>query len=194
MLPQTIQKDDKKAFRFITGVSIIVFLAVSALSRVKLEGDLGFDKHLFATVNAGINTIVALLLLAALYFVKAKNYVLHKKLMLVAMVLSVLFLVSYICHHLFTGDTKFGDSNHNGSLDDAEKTAAGTIRYIYYFIISTHILLAAIVMPFVLYTAYRGLTAEYPKHKKLARITWPIWFYVAVTGPVVYWMIKPYYD
>jgi putative membrane protein len=193
MLPASIAENDKKAFRLIAGFSIIVFLAISFLSRVHLDVNLGFDKHLFAKANAFINTMVALLLLAALYFVKAKNYRLHKQMMLTAMVLSVLFLVSYICHHLFTGDTKYGDLDHNGLLSDAEKTAAGGIRYFYYFIISTHILLAGIVMPFVLYTAYRGLTAQFNKHRKLARITWPIWFYVAVTGPIVYWMIKPYY-
>lgn len=100
--------------------------------------------------------------------------------MLTAMVLSGLFLVSYIFHHLFAGDTKFGGE--------------GFIRYIYYFILITHIFLAAIVLPFILMTTYRGLTGEYIKHKKLAKRTWPIWFYVAVSGPVIYLLISPYYN
>ncbi len=193
MLQPVLQKNDKKATVLIIIFSVIVFAAVTLLSKIKLDVDLGFDKHLFARLNAIINSSVSLLLLAGLWSVKNKNYQQHKKIMLAAMILSVLFLVSYICHHLFTGETKFGDLDHNGVLSDEEKLAAGSLRYIYYFIISTHITLAGIIMPFVLFTAYRALIAEFPKHKKLARYTWPIWFYVAVTGVVVYLMISPYY-
>jgi putative membrane protein len=110
------------------------------------------------------------------------------------MVLSILFLVSYICHHLFAGETRFGDLNHDGIISDDEKTTAGSMRMVYYILLITHIPLAGIILPFILFTAYRGLIAEYPRHKKLARITWPIWFYVAVTGVIVYWMISPYYS
>jgi putative membrane protein len=114
--------------------------------------------------------------------------------MLVAMVLSVLFLVSYICHHLFAGEARFGDVNHDGLVTNEEKAAVGNMRMLYYILLGTHIPLAGIILPFILFTAYRGLIAEWPQHKKLARITWPVWLYVAVTGVVVYWMIKPYYD
>jgi putative membrane protein len=100
--------------------------------------------------------------------------------MLGAIVLSTLFLVSYIAHHILTGDTKFG--------------GVGSIRYLYFFILITHIFLAAVILPFILFTAYRGLIAEWPAHKKIARITWPIWFYVSVTGVIVYFMIAPYYN
>ncbi len=113
--------------------------------------------------------------------------------MLTAMFLSVLFLVSYICHHLFAGETRFGDANHDGIVTDMEKTAVGSSRMIYYILLGTHIPLAGIILPFILFSAYRALTGEYDKHKKLVRITWPIWFYVAVTGVLVYWMISPYY-
>jgi putative membrane protein len=99
--------------------------------------------------------------------------------MLAAIVLSVLFLLSYIAHHLLAAETKFGGE--------------GTIRIVYYFILMTHIPLAGIILPFILFTAYRALIGEYEQHKKLTRITWPIWFYVAVTGVVVYCMISPYY-
>ncbi len=114
--------------------------------------------------------------------------------MMSTMVLSVLFLVFYIAHHLFTGETKYGDLNHDGLLSADEKELAGTLRYVYYAVIGTHILLAGIVMPFVLYTAYRGLTAEFALHRKLVRYTFPIWLYVAVTGVVVYLMISPFYQ
>jgi putative membrane protein len=113
--------------------------------------------------------------------------------MLTAMALSVLFLVSYICHHLLAGEARFGDINHDGILSESEKVAAGPVRYMYYLLLGTHIVLAGIVLPFILFTAYRALINENAKHRKLAKITWPIWFYVAVTGPVVYLMISPYY-
>jgi putative membrane protein len=193
MLAPAWKKNDKKANVLIIAFSVIVFSAVVLLSRVKLEVNPGFDVHLFALANAMINTCVAILLLAALLAVKSKKYALHKKLMLTAMVLSVLFLVSYICHHLFAGDTKFGDVDHNGIVSEIEKSNESSLRIIYYIILATHIPLAGIILPFILFTAYRGLIGEYPRHKRLARITWPIWFYVAVTGVLVYWMISPYY-
>jgi putative membrane protein len=168
-------------------------LAILLLSRVKWNIRLGFDVHLFATANAIINSCVAVLLIVALMAVKAKNYKLHRNIMLTAMFLSVLFLVSYICHHLFAGETRFGDVNHDGMVTDIEKAAVGSSRMIYYILLGTHIPLAGIILPFILFSAYRALTGEFDKHKKLARITWPIWFYVAVTGVAVYWMIRPYY-
>ena len=189
-----LQRDDRKAKIFIWSVSIIVFAAVTFLAEVKLNIHLSFNPHIFATLNAIINSIVAVLLVAALFAVKSKRYFLHKKLMLSAIVLSLLFLISYICHHLLTGDTKYGDLNHDGILSIDEKPLAGTMRYVYYFILATHIPLAGIILPFILFTAYRALTGDYARHMKLARITWPIWFYVAITGVAVYLMIRPYYN
>ena len=114
--------------------------------------------------------------------------------MLAAILLSVLFLLSYIAHHLLAGDTKYGDLNHDGVLSLEEKTLTGNLRIVYYVILITHIPLAGIILPFILFTAYRALIGEYDKHKKLVRITWPVWFYVAVTGVAVYLMISPYYN
>ena len=179
MLKATIQKNDKLARVLIYIVSAMVFIAVVILSQIELKVDLGFNVHIFATINAVINSIVAILLVAALIAVKKSNFLLHKNLMLTAIVLSTLFLVSYIAHHLLTGDTKYGGQ--------------GSIRFFYFFILITHIFLAAVILPFILFTAYRGLIAEWPGHKKIARITWPIWFYVSVTGVIVYLMISPYY-
>ena len=193
MLAPAIKKNDRKAAILILVFSLLVFTAIVVLSRVKLNVNPGFDVHLFARANAIINSCVALLLIVALVAVKSKSYRLHKNVMLTAMLLSILFLVSYICHHLFSGETRFGDADHDGTLSDAEKAAVGSSRMIYYILLGTHIPLAGIILPFILFTAYRALIAEYPRHKKLARITWPIWFYVAVTGVIVYWMISPYY-
>jgi len=193
MLEANLQKNDKNA-RWMIGIfSVVVFLAVVVLGKVKLEVDLGFDIHLFARANAAINTVIALLLVGALAAVKSKKYLLHKRLMMAALALSVLFLLSYIAHHLLAGDTRFGDANHDGLVDDLEKAATGSLRYFYYAILITHIFLAAVILPFILFTAYRGLTAEFAAHRRLAKITWPLWLYVAITGPLVYFMISPYY-
>ncbi len=195
MLPAPdLQRNDKKAKIAIWAVSIIVFAAVAFLAKVKFNINLPFNTHIFATANAFINSIVAILLVAALLAVKSRKFLLHKRIMLLAITLSLLFLVSYICHHLLSGDTKYGDINHDGILSADEKSLAGAMRYVYYFILLTHIPLAGIILPFILFTAYRALTADYSRHKKLARITWPIWFYVAVTGVIVYMMISPYYN
>ena len=179
MLDAVWKKNDVRARSVIIAVSIMVFAAIVLLSRVKLNVQLGFDEHLFAKINAIINSAVSILLLAGLIVVKNKKYLLHKRIMITAIILSCLFLVSYICHHLFTGETKFG--------------GVGTIRYIYYFILGTHIVLAGVILPFILFTAYRAMTGEWVKHRKLSKITWPIWLYVAMTGVAVYFMISPYY-
>ena len=193
MLIPSLKKNDKKARLIIFSVSMVVFAAVVVLSKFKLDVDLGFNVHLFALANAVINSMVTLLLITGLVAIKQKKYLLHKRVMMAAIILSLLFLVSYICHHLFAGESKFGDLNHDGILSDEEKAQAGSLRIVYYFILATHIPLAGIILPFILFTAYRGLTGEYDKHKKLVRITWPVWFYVAVTGVVVYLLISPYY-
>ncbi len=193
MLKPVWKKNDRKTSRLIISFSIVVFAAVVLLSKVKLEIDPGFNVHFFALVNAIINSCVATLMLLALWMVKTKRYEFHKRLMLTSMWLSILFLLSYICHHLLAGDTRFGDINHDGIVSETEKADAGSLRIFYYVVLGTHIPLAGIVLPFILFTAYRALIGEYPEHKKLARITWPVWFYVALSGIIVYVLISPYY-
>ena len=166
-----LQRNDKKAKIIIWTVSIIVFAAVALLAEIKLNVNLPFNPHVFATANAFINSIVAILLVAALVAVKSQKFILHKRVMLLAIILSLLFLISYICHHLLSGDTKYGDINHDGILSADEKSLTGSMRYVYYFILITHIPLAGIILPFILFTAYRALTADYIRHVKLARIT-----------------------
>ncbi len=194
MLTPVLKKDDRKARIIIFTVSVIVFAAVVVLSKVKLDIELPFNVHIFAAANAVINTLVTICLLAGLVAIKKKNYAGHKSIMIAAIVLSVLFLLSYIAHHLLAGETKFGDLNHNGLLEETEREEAGSIRLVYYFLLLTHIPLAAIILPFILFTAYRALTGEYDKHRKLTRYTWPLWLYVAISGVVIYCMISPYYN
>lgn len=174
-----LQIAERKAKRIIWSFSVIVFLAVVVLNRVQVPSPDGFDVHVFARVNAVINSLVSLLLIAGLLSARAGRWTLHRGIMITAMALSVLFLVSYILHHLFAGDTSFGGE--------------GAIRMIYYIILGTHIVLAAFSLPYILFTAYRGLSGCYPEHRKLARRVWPVWLYVSVSGVVVYMLISPYY-
>ena len=193
LLPPAIKKNDKRAKLLILVFSFVVFAAVSFLTQVKINVNLGFNVHVFAFVNAVINSIIAVLLVCALIAVKNDYYLLHKRIMITALILSIIFLVSYIAHHLLAGEAYYGDANHDGIVSDAEKLAVSDTRTFYLILLSTHIFLAAIILPFILFTAYRGLISEFNKHIKLARITWPLWFYVAVSGPIIYWMIHPYY-
>lgn len=195
MLQPTLQQNDKKAKQLIGIVSIIVFAAVTILGKYNLAGkvNLPFDVHIFAFINALINSAVTVLLITGLIAVKKQNYLLHKKIMLVAMALSVLFLVSYICHHLFAGEAIYGDTDGVKGLSDVERATAGSMRTIYLLILITHIPLAGLALPFILFAAYRALTGDYEKHKKIVRIIYPVWLYVAVTGVIVYFMISPYY-
>ena len=176
----SLSKNDKKANIFIWAVSAVVFVAVVVLHELKIEVDLGFDPHIFAQLNAIINGTVALLLILGLFLVKSKKFMAHKRVMNLSIILSVLFLLSYIAHHILADSTTFGGE--------------GSIRTVYYFILISHILLAGLSLPFILYSAYRASIAEFAKHKKLVRYVYPVWLYVAVTGVVVYFMIEPYYS
>lgn len=193
MIQPSLKKNDKAAYIAIIFVSVIVFVAVTLLAKVKLDVALPFDAHVFALANAFINSVVALLLIAGLLAIKKGNPLLHKKLMMAAIILSVLFLVSYIAHHLLTDATKYGDVDGNGIVSDDEKASVSGTRGIYYFLLLTHIPLAGIILPFILFTAYRALIGEYLQHKRLAKYTWPVWLYVALSGVIIYIMISPYY-
>ena len=176
----SITKNDKKANIFIISVSAIVFLAVVILHELNLNIEINFDPHIFAKFNALINATVSILLILGLFFVKSKKYLLHKRVMKLSIILSVLFLLSYIAHHLLAESTVF--------------LGKGNIKIIYYLILISHIILAGLSLPFILYTAYRASIAEFGKHKKLARYVYPVWLYVAVTGVIVFILISPYYS
>jgi len=193
MLEPIVKKNDNLAKWLIGVFSVVVFIVVTLLSKFKINADVGFDVHIFAAFNAAVNSITALLLVLALLAVKSGKYILHKRLMFTCLVLSLLFLVSYIAHHLLSGEAKFGDANHDGILSADEMATVGGLRLFYIILLVTHIFLASIILPFILFTTYRALVAEFPAHKKIAKITWPLWFYVAITGPLVYFLIHGYY-
>jgi len=141
-----------------------------------------------------LNGTCSILLLLSLFFIKQKNIAMHKRINITAFVLSSLFLVSYILFHYLAPETKYGDLNGDHILSSAEKMAAGNLRFVYYVILISHIILAAIVLPLVLFSFNFGLQNQILKHKKIVRWTWPIWFYVTVTGVIVYILISPYYQ
>jgi putative membrane protein len=179
MLTPFIKRNDPQARLLIITLSFVVFAAVALLSRFHVQLSLGFDIHIFALFNAVINSTVSILLIWGYVAIRRKSYLAHKRIMLTAIALSSAFLVFYIAHHLLAQETKFGGD--------------GPIRYFYYTILATHIVLAAVILPFILFTAYQSATGQYEKHKKLARYTWPLWLYVSITGVLVYILISPYY-
>ncbi len=158
-------------------LSIAIPLAVAVLFTVKIPGveRLGFLPPIYATING----ITAILLVSAVYQIRKGNRKTHELLMKTAIGFSVLFLVMYVAYHMTSDSTTYGGE--------------GFIKYVYYFILLTHILLSIIVIPFVLITYVRAISGEFYKHRKIARITYPLWLYVAVTGVIVYLMISPYY-
>ena len=170
--------DSKKYNKWIWILSITIPLAVAILFGVRIPGveRLGF----LPPIYAGINALTAVLLVIALIQIKKGNRKSHENLMKTCIVLSVLFLVMYVAYHMTSDSVPYGGE--------------GSMRYVYFFILITHILLSIGVIPFVLVTYVRAITGDYQKHKKIAKITFPIWLYVAVTGVIVYFMISPYYS
>ncbi|MXV17620.1 DUF420 domain-containing protein [Hufsiella ginkgonis] len=188
--------NDKILFRIVAAISIFVFLVVVILNRKVIPAPAGLPSFTFflPKFNAIINGTCSVLLLLSLYFIRRRNITMHKRINLLTFVLSALFLVSYIGFHYLAPETRYGDLNSDGILSPEEVAEAGNLRYIYYVILVTHIILAAVVLPLVLLSFYRGLQMQVERHKRLVRWTFPIWLYVTVTGVVVYLMISPYYN
>ena len=172
---------EKKYDKIIIVLSIVIPLAVAALFGINLKR-LGFDVEpltFLPPIYASINALTAVLLIAAVVAIKKGNKKLHENLNKTAIACSVLFLLMYIAYHMTSNSTSFGGE--------------GVIKYVYYFILFTHIVLSVAVIPFVLITFVRAQLGKFPEHKKIAKITFPLWLYVAVTGVIVYIMISPYY-
>ncbi len=169
--------EEKKYKRFITIVSIVVPIAVAALFGIKIPNvePLSFLPPIYASING----FTAVLLVASVVAIKNGKRKLHEQLNTTAIICSALFLVMYVAYHMTSNSTPFGGE--------------GIIRYVYFFILITHILLSIIIIPLVLITFMRARLGNFPQHKKIAKITFPLWLYVAVTGVVVYLMISPYY-
>lgn len=172
---------EKKYNKWIVVLSVAIPLVVALLFGVNLR-KLGYDVQplsFLPPIYASINALTAILLVAAVWAVKNGKRALHENLMKTAIACSVVFLGMYVAYHMTSDSTKFGGE--------------GLIKYVYYFILITHILLSIIIIPFVLITYVRAISKSFERHKKIARITFPIWLYVAVTGVIVYLMISPYY-
>lgn len=179
----------------IIAVSIIIPIAVAVLFTVKLK-DFGINIEplsFLPPIYASINAVTALLLIMGVLAIKNGNRKVHERIMTLAIACSVVFLVMYVAYHMSADSTKYGDINADGLLDDKELANAGSMRSVYFFILISHILLSIAIIPMVLFTYVRALAERFDRHKKLAKITFPIWLYVAVTGVVVYLMISPYY-
>lgn len=175
------EQQNNKTKKIIIVVSIIVPVLVAFLNwgLSKNEINVSFDLTIFPKINAIINFTVSILLILGLYFIKTKKDKEHKIVMVSAFSLSILFLFSYVIYHSLAKSAHFEGED--------------LITYIYYFILISHIILAAVVMPFILYTFYFALTNQLKNHRKIAKYTWFVWFYVSITGVIVYLMISPYY-
>ncbi|MBK0370263.1 DUF420 domain-containing protein [Flavobacterium agrisoli] len=186
---------EKKYNKLIIAVSIVIPVVVAILFGVKLK-DFGYDVaplSFLPPIYATINGLTALVLVIAVVAIKKGNVVLHERLMKLAIAFSLAFLVMYVAYHMTADSTKYGDLDHNGLVDELEMAQIGASRLIYFFILVTHIVLSIAIIPMVLITFVRGLSQQFDRHRKIAKITFPIWLYVAITGVVVYLMISPYY-
>ncbi|MCX2450557.1 DUF420 domain-containing protein [Pedobacter sp. PLR] len=186
--------NDKFFLRLVWIVTAVVLTVVIALKLVPPPGNKPAFIYLLPHIIGGINATCSVLLIVSLIFIKKGNIKAHKITNITTFLLSAIFLVFYILFHLYEKDTKFGDIDHNGILSAAELAAVGSTRYIYFFILATHIILAVVVLPLILVSFYRGLTMQVELHKKIVRWSYPVWLYVAVTGVIVYLMISPYYN
>jgi putative membrane protein len=173
---------EKKYNKWIVILAVVIPVVVAILSRMKLQ-DFGIEVEplsFLPPIYATTNGLTALVLILAVIAIKKQKRKRHERLMKTAITLSVAFLVMYVAYHMTSDSTKFGGE--------------GMVKYIYYFILITHIFLSIIIIPFVLITYVRAISNNFDRHKKIARITFPMWLYVAVTGVIVYMMIAPYYS
>ena len=176
MSKEQIILDEKKYNKWIVILSIVIPIVVAALFGIKIDAELPiFLPPIYATING----FTAIVLIIAVWAIKNKKRNLHEKLMKFAIALSIVFLIMYVAYHMTSDSTKFGGE--------------GGIKYLYYFVLLTHILLSIIIIPFVLITYVRAITNNFEKHKKIAKVTFPLWLYVAISGVIVYLMISPYY-
>ncbi len=184
------QELEKKYKPIIIGLSVVIPLVVAALFTININD---YDFSFLPPIYSSINALVAVVLISAVLAIKKGNRKLHRQLIRIAILGSLLFLVMYIIYHATSGDTIYGDLNHNGKLEESERALLGYDALIYYFILITHILLSVATIPLILLTYLKGWTNNLVAHKKLAKYTFPLWLYVAVTGPIIYLMIRKFY-
>jgi putative membrane protein len=174
-------------------ITVAVLFLVGLMRQVKIPLPEGVDLSFLPPFHATMNAFTAVVLVVALQFIKKGQVKQHRRAIYVAMLLSLLFLLSYVAYHFTTPETLYGDANHDGILTDAEKAATGGMRLFYLVLLLSHIVLAGVSLPFILFTFIRGFTFQVDRHKRMARWVFPVWLYVAITGPICYFMLMPYY-
>jgi putative membrane protein len=174
-----IKAKDSTYIPIIISLSIAIPFVVALLMLIPDKLNFGESVKNLPLFHAVLNGATAVALLTGVYFIKNRQINYHRICMLTAFCLSSVFLISYVTYHVSTPATHFGGS--------------GLIKYIYFFILITHIVLATGIIPLALFSIYRGLSSEFEKHRKISKITFPIWLYVAITGVLVYWFMQPYY-
>ena len=186
---------EKKYYLIIGIISVLIPVVVALLLFIpkKIAFDSNWIKFL-PHLNGMINSATTIMLLLGFVFIKRKKIQLHKLSMIIAFCLGTIFLVSYIIYHSSVEPTSFGDLNGDGILEQKELFEVGILRDIYIFILISHIILAAVVVPFVLLAMYFGLYNKIDRHRKIVKYTFPIWLYVSISGVLVYLMISPYYQ
>ena len=177
--PAISREKEKKYYTLIRVLSVAIPLAVAVLLGIRQKVELGEWTKLLPHLNAVLNTTTAVLLVVGFFAIRRRNISLHRLSMTASFTLGSLFLVSYVLYHLSNESTKFGGE--------------GAIRYVYFFVLISHIVLSIVVVPFVLLSLYFALSGQFERHKKTVRWAFPIWLYVSVTGVMAYLMISPYY-
>jgi putative membrane protein len=174
-------------------LTALILGLVGLMRRVKIPLPDGVSLSFLPPFHAAVNAAAAVVLVVALVAVLKGRIGLHRKMIMAAMGLSVLFLLSYVAYHFTSNEVKFGDVNLDGIVDESELATVGGTRVAYLLLLISHIVLAAVSLPFILFTFIAGWTNRFAAHRRLARWVFPVWLYVAVTGPVCYWMLRPYY-
>jgi len=183
----------KKLTIIVWVITAAVLFLVGLMRQVKIDLPHGISLHFLPPIHAIFNSIAAFSLIMAIIAIKKKLVINHQRWIFLAMTCSFLFLLSYVAYHFTNTETLFGDTDKNGILSVEEIEAVGKMRIVYLSILISHIVLAALSLPFILLTFVYGFTNQFNKHRKLAKKVFPVWLYVAVTGPVVYLLLKPYY-
>ncbi len=160
-------------------LSTVVLLLVVLMQKIKVPLPVGWSTDFLPPIHAGLNAVTAVVLLVSLSFIKLGQVKLHRTTMVLAMILSIIFLLCYVAYHMTHEATHYGGT--------------GPLRTVYFILLITHITLAAVSLPFILFTFIAGWTNRFTAHRKLARWVFPMWLCVAITGPICYWMLRPYY-
>jgi putative membrane protein len=174
-------------------MSGLVLALVAAMRKIHLPLPEGVSLDFLPPFHATVNALTAVAILTAYYFIRKKQVERHRKTIYVAIALSVVFLLSYVTYHITSAPVLFGDANHDGMVGPEEVAAVGSLRTVYLLLLLSHIVLAAVIFPFILFTFVRGYTDQVARHRRMARWVIWVWLYVAVSGPVCYLMLKPYF-